>query len=191
VAASMSSIDNIVIVPARNRQANTLVERTLTNDEGRLLNTDHACCAFTDFHFEYPITVSSETTSRSCARHMRRLGIHALLVTRRERSSIDEQVIGLVTHNDISLPGRSRNARLMSQEPARVRVGALMTPWDKLSLVHYESLASLTALEMLQMFQGTGLTHLLVINMQDDGPALARGIISRGALAGRLAMRFA
>ncbi len=61
-----------------------------------------------------------------------------------------------------------------------------MTPWDELSLVHYDSLAALTALELSEMFRGTGLTHLLVIEMQADDSALARGLISRGSLAKRL-----
>ena len=36
------------------------------------------------------------------------------------------------------------------------------------------------------MFQGTGLTHLLVVEIQGDDSTLARGLVSRANLAKRL-----
>jgi hypothetical protein len=43
-----------------------------------------------------------------------------------------------------------------------------------------------TAADLFERFQGTGLTHLLVIEMRIDDSAVARGLISRRALAKRL-----
>jgi hypothetical protein len=61
-----------------------------------------------------------------------------------------------------------------------------MTPRNELSLVNYESLQTLTALDLYEMFQGTGLTHLLVVEMHGDDSAIARGLLSRAALTKRL-----
>ena len=61
-----------------------------------------------------------------------------------------------------------------------------MTPWNELSLVKYESLQALTAVDVYQMFQGTGLTHLLVVELHGDDSAVLRGLLSRAALAKRL-----
>jgi hypothetical protein len=67
-----------------------------------------------------------------------------------------------------------------------VRVADVMTPWNELSLVNYESQQTLTAADVYEMFQGTGLTHLLVIENHGDHSAAARGLLSRATLAKRL-----
>ncbi len=54
---------------------------------------DPAFRALTDFHCEYPITVEGRSSIHDSLAHMSRLAVHALLVTRQEVESIDEQVI--------------------------------------------------------------------------------------------------
>jgi len=61
-----------------------------------------------------------------------------------------------------------------------------MTPWNELSLVKYETLLTLTACDLYEMFQGTGLTHLLVVEIHGDESATAIGLVSRATLAKRL-----
>ena len=61
-----------------------------------------------------------------------------------------------------------------------------MTPWNELTVVNYESLQTLTAPVVYKMFQGTGLTHLLVIENHGDESAVATGLLSRETLAKRL-----
>ena len=180
-------METTLVVSSRTRSAASLVERTVANDGGYLEPNDSAFCALTDFRIEYPITVEPNSSIDDSLAHMNRLGVHALLVTRQEVGSIDEQVVGLITAYDIERwrPHRTPQAAV-SKEPRSARVGDVMTPWDELSLVHYDSLETLTALELFAMFQGTGLTHLLVVDMQDDESAVARGLISRGSLAKRL-----
>jgi CBS domain containing-hemolysin-like protein len=67
-----------------------------------------------------------------------------------------------------------------------IRVADVMTPWNELSLVSYDSLQTFTAADVYQMFQGTGLTHLLVIENNGDDSVVARGLLSRVTLAKRL-----
>ena len=64
-----------------------------------------------------------------------------------------------------------------------IPVADVMTLWNELTVVNYESLQTLTALDVYEMFQGTGLTHLLVIENHGDESAVARGLLSRATLA--------
>lgn len=52
--------------------------------------------------------------------------------------------------------------------------------------VSYESLQSLNVSDLYERFQGSGLTHLLVIETLGVGLAVARGLVSRAALTMRL-----
>jgi hypothetical protein len=93
----------------------------------------------------------------------------------------------------IPLPSDSRRFATSSRpragdttERSGIRVGEVMTPWNELSPVKYESLQTLTAGDLYKMFQGTGLTHLLVVERHDDESATAIGLVSRATLARRL-----
>ena len=110
---------------------------------------------------------------------MTRLGIHALVVTKPQTEGADQQVVGLITASDIQHL-RSHPAK------SKVRIEEVMTSWDELPLVKYESLQDLTALELYPMFQGTGRSHSLVVEDHGSEAALARGLISRASLAMRL-----
>jgi CBS domain-containing protein len=178
-------MESKLIVPSRTRSAASLVERTANG--GDLELDDSAFCALTDFRCEYPITIGADSSINDALAHMSRLAVHALLVTRREVGTTDEQVVGLITSYDIARWRPHRSSRTaVCKEPRGSLVGDVMTSWDDLSLIHYDSLATLTALEVFDLFQGTGLTHLLVVEIQDDESTLARGIISRTSLADRL-----
>jgi CBS domain-containing protein len=100
---------------------------------------------------------------------------------------MEQQIVGLITHYDIERRQPHRSPQVgVSTAYGEVCVGDVMTPWNELPLIKYESLQSLTASDLYEMFQGTGLTHLLVIEAHDDGSAVARGLLSRSALAKRL-----
>jgi len=95
--------------------------------------------------------------------------------------------VGLITCYHIE---RRHPQRLPPEAASRarsiIRAADVMTPWNDLSMLSYESLRSLTAYDLHRMFQGTGLTHLLVIEDRGDESAFARGLISRAALTIRL-----
>jgi CBS domain-containing protein len=180
-------VDNALIVPSRFRSAASLIERTVANDEAYLESNDSAFCALTDFRREYPITVEADSSIDEALSDMNRLSVHALLVTRQEVGGIEQQVVGLITYYDIERRRPHRYPQMaVSSERSDVRVGDVMTPWDELSLVRYGSLQSLTARDLYEMFQGTGLTHLLVVEIHGDESATAIGLVSRAALAKRL-----
>jgi CBS domain-containing protein len=180
-------METALVVPSRVRWAAALVERSVANDDAFLEANDSAFCALTDFRREYPITVDTGTSIYDALADMNRLCVHALLVTQDGPEEVDPQVVGLITAYDIERErphSSSRMASLLARK--RVTVGEIMTPRNELSLVNYESLQALTALDLYEMFQGTGLTHLLVVEMHGDDSAVARGLLSRATLAKRL-----
>jgi len=180
-------METALVVPSRVRWAASLVERSVANDDAYLEANDSAFCALTDFRSEYPITVGTGTSIDDALADMNRLSVHALLATQDGAEEVDPQVVGLITAYDIERArphSSSRKPNLMPRKP--VTVGEVMTPRNELSLVNYESLQTLTALDLYEMFQGTGLTHLLVVEMHGDDSAIARGLLSRAALTKRL-----
>jgi CBS domain-containing protein len=179
-------MEHPLVAPSRVRSAASLIERGV-NDDAYLERDDSAFCALTDFRRDYLITVEADGSIDDALADMNRLGVHALLVTRQESGGIEQQVVGLITYYDIerSRPHRYPQA-IIPSEGRIIRVTDVMTPWNELTLVNYESLETLTASDVYEMFQGTGLTHLLVIENHGDESAVARGLLSRATLAKRL-----
>jgi CBS domain-containing protein len=174
-------MENAPLVPSRIRPAASLNERSVVNADAYLDSVDSALCALTDFQYDYPITVEADCCIEDALADMNRLGVHSLLVTQQELDGEDQQVIGLITHYDIQCRYRRSERR-----SGFIRVGEVMTAWDELALVKYESLRTLTACNLYETFQGTGLSHLLVVEFQDDDSVVARGLLSRATLAKRL-----
>jgi CBS domain-containing protein len=172
-------VSNTLLAPHRVRSATAPAGQGPTADFGALTPEDSAYCALTDFNSEYPITEAAGRTVDDALKDMTRLGVHALVVTKPQQEGANEQVVGLITASDI-LHLRSHPAK------DKVRVEDVMTAWDELPLVKYESLQEIPALELYRMFQGTGLTHLLVVEDHGSEAALARGLISRASLTMRL-----
>ncbi len=179
-------MDNASLVSSRVRPASSLRERIVAAEDN-WGPTDSAICALTDFQLDFPITVDAEASIATAFKDMTRLGIHALLVTRRGLRGVVPQVEGLITAHDIDRARPKRRAYGgLAHLPTHLRVVDVMSSWDELSCVKYESLNCLTALDLYLMFQGTGLTHLLVVEVHYEEITVARGVLSRAALAKRL-----
>jgi CBS domain-containing protein len=174
-------MEEALVNPSRVQAA---IERTVTNDNAYLESNVPAFCAFTDFRCENPITVEADSSIDEALGDMKRLSAQALLVTHQELGDIEQQVVGLITYYDIERRRPHRYPQTAApSEQSDIPVHDAMTPWNELPLVDYESLQSLTADDLYTLFQGTGLTHLLVIETHGDEPALARGLLSRAILA--------
>lgn len=180
-------MDNTLLAPPRARPASKFPEHLLYSDISALDPHDSAYRALTDFQCEYPITVPVDCSIETALDHMMRIGVHALLVTLQDEDSAEQHVVGLITSYEIhTVRSCQMHMTLDPDALGTVTVGEVMTSWDNLSLVKYESLQAMTALDLYEMFQGTGLTHLLVIEDHGSNAALARGLISRASMARRL-----
>jgi CBS domain-containing protein len=179
-------MNNIVISSSVLSAA--LDRRGMYIEAGKLEPDDSADYAMTDFRRECPICVPPSRFIEEALEDMNRLGIHALLVTRPQDTTGHDRMLGLITSYRIQ-QRRVYEHRL--PKPLRgygsvCTVGEIMTPWEELALVNYRSLRYLNVSEVYQMFQGSGLTHVVIVETHDDDSVIARGLISRAALANRL-----
>ena len=151
--------------------------------DGQFLDAaDPAIHAITDFTREYPVTVGEDRHIDLALEDMIHLGVRAMLVMREQR------IVGLITSYDIQ--GERPLQFLQSSNYTRhqdVRVGHIMTPWDKLLALDWESVQSARAGDLLDVLEQAGLTHLLVIETSKKNTLpIVRALVSRARLARQL-----
>jgi CBS domain-containing protein len=147
-----------------------------------LLPSDPAIHAITDFTREHPVTVDEDGQIDDALRDMIHLGVRAMLVMR------DQRIVGLITSYDIQGERPLQFLQTSNYTLHReIRVGHIMTPWDKLLAVDWESIQSARAGDLLHVLDESGLTHLLVIERgnKNSAPTL-RALVSRARLARQL-----
>jgi CBS domain-containing protein len=180
-------METTLVALPRVRAPADFVERSAIEDDTYLEPGDSAFYALTDFRRTSPWTIEPQVSIDTALAEMNRLGVHALLVTQEASHEEDPQILGLITEYDIQRvrPHRYEGTSVFIK-PKYASVADVMTPSKELSLVHIESLQTLAAFEIYEMFQGTGLTHLLVVETQGDDLFAVRGLLSRATLARRL-----
>ncbi|MDP9084780.1 MAG: CBS domain-containing protein [Pseudomonadota bacterium] len=159
-----------------------VLPRRAVSDGQFLEASDPAIHAITDFTREHPVTVSEERQIDDALADMIHLGVRAMLVMREQR------IVGLITSYDIQ--GERPLQFLQGSNYTRhqdIRVGHIMTPWDQLLAVDWESIQSARADELLTVLEGAGMTHLLVVERHKDrSSAVVRALVSRARLTRQL-----
>jgi CBS domain len=186
------TMDSMLIAPSREGASRGMPRYSLHDDISALDPDDSAYRAVTDFERVSPFTVLPNCSIEAALDDMIRLNVHALLVTSDGIDGGDHHFAGLITSHEIHhMRSRMLHLSTASHGYERVlRVMDVMTPLQELPLVKYASLQDVTARDLYEMFQGTGLTHLLVIDRHGDDAAIVRGLVSRAHLAKRLGLSF-
>ena len=180
----METIHDEVRIPEQAVPATALRARPVRPQRGALRQDDPAGAALTDFQHEAPIFVTPERPVGDALLDMVRLDIHALLVAG-PGASAGRRLEGLLTYRRLEQHA-VRSSRLAAPSAgASMQVADLMTPTEELALVHWDSLGELRVAHLNRMFQGTGLSHVLVVEHGAQERVLVRGIISRAAVARR------
>src|ERR1700734_3966065 len=166
------------LVPMRRFGDPVLPRRSILDGQG-LAPDDPAIYAVTDFKRDYPMTVEAERQIDDALTDMIRLGVRALLVAK------DQRLVGLVTSYDIQ--GERPMQFLQSSNYSRhqdIRVMDVMTPWDELVALDWESILSARAGDLLHVLEEAEMTHLLVIERgKKNASPTVRGLVSRARLA--------
>ena len=175
---------SLSLLPMR-RFGDPVLPRRSILDGQRLAPSDPAIYAITDFKRDYPMTVEAERQIDDALTDMIRLGVRALLVAK------DQRLVGLVTSYDIQ--GERPMQFLQSSNYSRhqdIRVMDVMTPWDELVALDWESVESARAGELLAVFEQRNLTHLLVIEVdRQTSHGVVRALASRSRLMRQLGGR--
>lgn len=135
----------------------------------RLKLADPAARAMTDFQRDPPLTVSEDYSLEEAIDRMFRMGVRALLVVR-ERS-----VIGVMT--------ASEAVRLTARH---LRVGQVMTLTDDVPAIGWDTLAEARVGDLVEIFDGTGVNHLVVLQTHGAALSSVRGLIQRKRLQRQL-----
>jgi len=171
-----------VSVVARGWLAAGLPARTLL-DGPALAPEDPAVHAITDFRRDFPVTIDPRRSIDDALGEMIHLGVRALLVEHERR------LVGLITSYDIQ--GEKPMQFLLSSTLGRheeLRVEHVMTPWDRLRALDWDTLESARAIDLLRVFEETGLTHLVIIESAPT-QVVVRGLASRARLQRQLSHR--
>ena len=169
------------LMPTTNFSEAVLPRRSVL--DGQFLDpNDPALHAITDFTREHPVTVDEERQIDDALGDMIHLGVRAMLVMREQR------IAGLITSYDIQ--GERPLQFLQTSNYSRhqdIRVGHIMTPWDKLSALDWDDIQSARAGDLLKLLEEAGLTHLLVIERgKKNALPIVRALVSRARLARQL-----
>jgi CBS domain-containing protein len=169
------------LVPATLFSEGVLPRRSVS--DGQFLDpSDPAIHAITDFTREHPVIVDEERQIDDALEDMIRFGVRAMLVVR------DQRIVGLITSYDIQ--GERPLQFLQASNYSRhrdIRVGHIMTPWDKLLAVDWDSIQSARAGDLLQVLEEAEITHLLVIEGgKKNTVPIVRALVSRARLARQL-----
>jgi len=174
-----ASLVSMSLVPMSQYRGATLPRRSVLDGQP-MDSRDPAVYAITDFTRDYPVTVDAERQIDDALNDMIRLGVRALLVGK------DQRLVGLITSYDIQ--GERPIQFLHSSNYSRhqdIRVADIMTPWDQLLALDWESVQSACAGDLWMIFEETGLTHVLVVEGQKSSPTV-RGLASRARLMRQL-----
>lgn len=139
---------------------------------------DPALHVMTDFTTQIAITVEPERQIDAALKEMSRLGVRAMLVVR------SCNVIGLITSYDIEGP-RPRQFAERSQLTGRdhIRVVDIMTGWEDLPTLDWNTMKTTRISDLLEIFDGVGVRHLIVVDGEEvDMEVTVRGLISRSRI---------
>jgi CBS domain-containing protein len=142
-----------------------------------LRSKDPALHVMTDFTSKIAIAVAPDRQIDAALTDMVRLSVRAMLVLR------DDSIIGLITSYDIEGPRPLRFAeRSGVSRREDIRVGDIMTEWDDLPTLDWHTVQTARISDILEIFEGVGVMHLLVVESDERGAEVVRGLISRSRI---------
>jgi len=146
-----------------------------------LRGNDPAVHAMTDFTSKFAITVAPDRQIDAALADMMRLSVRAMLVVRAE------SVVGLITSYDIEGPRAARFAeRPQATRREDITVGDIMTEWEDLPTLDFGTVQTARISDLLEIFAGVGVMHLLVVESDERGAEVVRGLISRSRIERQL-----
>jgi predicted transcriptional regulator len=135
---------------------------------------DPAVRAMNDFLEDPPRTVAQDTALEQVVDHMFRFGVRAFLV-------VDERsVIGLITAEDAS-DAQDAMARC-GTEARELRAVDVMTPSIDVPAIDWSTLQESRIADLLEIFEGSGVRYLVVLQTETATWSTVRGLINRARL---------
>jgi predicted transcriptional regulator len=142
----------------------------------RYLNLDDAAeRAMIDFLEDPPLTVSEDCPAQRALDEMYRLGVRTCLVAR------DRVVLGLISAAHVDAAG-GREAGDYALR-ASLRTADVMTPVAEAPAIEWDTVQSSSVRDLLEVFEGAGVSYLMVLQRESASLTSVRGIVARDRLA--------
>jgi CBS domain-containing protein len=135
---------------------------------------DPALSVMTDFRERSSVTVPELISIDAALEHMKHTGVRCAF-------AVDEAqrlVVGLITAYDIMGEKPMRHMRLTSTVRAHVLVKDLMLRPPDWHVAHIKQIESHTVAEVARLFDETRLTHVVVMETDENAVQRLRGILS-------------
>jgi CBS domain-containing protein len=152
---------------------------------------DPAARAMTDFHLDAAPMVAEELDLEQALDEMFRLGARAFLVLR------DGVVTGLISveqaqpaHGALQGPQGRSGKEAVPPRGRGLTVADVMTPAVQVPAVDWQIVEESQVRDLVDIFEGSGALHLLVLENQNSQLAAVRGLIHRDRLERQLGARW-
>jgi predicted transcriptional regulator len=129
-----------------------------------------------DFLQDPPRTVAEDAGLEEVVDHMFRLGVRAFLVVQHL------SVIGLITAEDVSDARRAHAAGTVRE----LRAADVMTPSLDVPAIDWQTLQDSRISDLIEIFEGSGVRHLVVLQSETATWSTVRGLIHRQRLERQL-----
>jgi hypothetical protein len=142
---------------------------------------DPAARAMIDFQCVPPLTVTEDVVLEQALDEMFRLGVRAFLVVR------ERGVIGLVTVEHARGERRLEPLQDMRDEAHQgLRVADVMTLSAEVPAVDWQMIVGAQIRDLIEIFDGSGAQHMVVLENEVPNLSSVRGLIHRGRLERQL-----
>ena len=142
----------------------------------RILNLDDpAERAMVDFLEEPPLTVPENCPAQIALDEMYRLGVRTGLVAR------EQAVLGLISAAHVDAHDRSRAGDYALRSSLSAR--DVMTPVADAPAIDWDTVQNSTVRDLLEVFEGAGVSYLVVLQRESASLNSVRGLIARDRLA--------
>ncbi len=169
---------NYSVLPRRPLQFQTSFHVPRQDLPPRVTLDDAAVAVMTDFQKVTAFTIDPDVSVDTAARVMRRRKVHLLLVV-----DIDNQVIGIITSNDLigEKTLQCISARGIARADALVR--DIMTPASRLEVITMDDVLHAHVGHVVATLKATGRRHAAVVDEDDHGHQVLRGLLSCSQIA--------
>ncbi len=134
---------------------------------------DPAISVMTDFREHASVTIAATTNTDAALEHMKHAGVRCAFATSDAR-----RVVGLITAYDIMGEKPIRHARAVSGRREDVLVRDIMTTVRDWKVAEVKQLEVSTVEDLRRKFQEPGLTHIPVVELNQEGRRQLRGLLS-------------
>jgi predicted transcriptional regulator len=136
---------------------------------------DPAARATTNFLEDPPLTVTEDCLAQKALDEMYRLGVRTCLVAN------DRAVLGLITdaHLDAVAGQRAGDYRFS----ASLRAVDVMIPVAEAPAIEWDTIQNSCVRDLLEVFEGAGVSYLVVLQRESAMLTTVRGIVARDRLA--------